>query len=240
MSEIFYTFGELDERVRPLVFFIRTWAKQFDIIQPFPSLSLSNFMLTCMVIFFLQSVPKPILPPSDDFVNRNNTSIESSLKYITNGTKLLDSWKSENTSTLSELVVQFFDYYSKFNYNTDAVSITNGAIRANIAADSIYIHNPLENGVNVSRNTTDFERNQFIEKCKVTHKALTIDGIDAVELLELWGRKDKPRKLDTFVSDMVKSSKNKNQNQLKNMSKGRSSIANSSTKFDVKSLLKTS
>lgn len=92
----------------------------------------------------------------------------------------------------------------------------------------------------MSRNTTDFERNQFTEKCIVTHKALTIDRIDAVELLER--KKDKLNNLDTFVSDMVKSNKNKNSrpNQMKNTSKGRSSVANSPTKFDVKSLLKKS
>lgn len=237
MSEIFYTFGELDERVRPLVFFVRTWAKEYDIIQPYPSLSLSNFMLTSMVIFFLQTLEKPILPPSDTFVKCKEISIESTSKYITDSTSVMN-FKSENTTALSELVAQFFEYYSKFNYNTDAISITNGAIRANIAADSIYIFNPLESGLNVSRNITDFERNQFIEKCEITHRALTIDRIDAVEVLELWSKRGKSKNLDTFVSDMVKS--NQTPDQMKDKSKKRSSVANSTTKFNVKSLLKTS
>lgn len=239
MSEIFHTFGELDERVRPLVFFIRTWAREFDIIQPFPSLSLSNFMLTCMVIFFLQTRPQPILPPSDTFVNRKQqaSSIEPTLNYITNSKSMLN-FQSENTSTLSELLVEFFEFYSKFNYSTDAISMTNGKIRANISADSIYIYNPLESGVNISRNTTDFERNQFIEKCHITHRALTMDRIDAADLLELWNNRGSAKSLDTFVSDMVKS--NQTPDHKTNKSKKRSSLSNSTTKFDVKSLLKTS
>lgn len=240
MSEIFHTFGELDERVRPLVFFVRTWAKEYDIIQPYPSLSLSNFMLTCMVIFFLQTRPKPILPPSDAFIKSKDALIEPALKYLTDTTTVMN-FKSENTDSLSELVVQFFEFYSKFQYNTDAISITNGTIRANIAADSIYIYNPLESGVNVCRNVTDFERNQFIEKCEVTHRALTttMDRIDAVEVLELWNNKGKTKNLDTFVSDMVNLNHNP-ADQMKNKSKKRSSLANSTKKFDVKSLLKTS
>lgn len=236
MSEIFYTFGELDERVRPLVFFIRAWAREFDIIQSYPSQGLSNFMLTCMVIFFLQTRSKPILPPSDTFVNRKGTSIEPSSKYID---KSALNFQSENTSTVSELVAEFLDYYSsKFNYSTDAISMTNGAIRANIASDSIYIYNPLESGVNISRIINDFERNQFIQKCEFTHRALITDRIDAAGVLELWNNRDKTKNLDTFVTDMVKS--NQMANQMTNKSRKRSSLSTSTTKFDVKSLLKTS
>lgn len=237
MSEIFHTFGEMDERVRPLVFFIRTWAREFDIIQPYPSLSLSNFMLTCMAIFFLQTRPKPILPPCDTFVNRKEASIESTLNYITDG-KSMTSFQSENTSPLSQLVAEFFEFYSEFNYSTDAISMANGAIRANIASDSIYIYNPLDSSVNISRNATDFERNQFIEKCQVTHKALTMDRMDAADVLELWNNRGKTKNLDTFVSHMVKS--NQTPDHMTNKSRKRSSVATSTTKFDVKTLLKTS
>lgn len=111
MSEMLYTFGELDERVRPFVFFIRAWAKEFDIIQTFPSLGISNFMLTCLAIFFLQHLPKPIIPPSDAFVTRQTS--DESIQYLTDISKL--NWKSENTSTLAELLAQFFEYYSKFD-----------------------------------------------------------------------------------------------------------------------------
>lgn len=234
MSEIFHTFGELDERVRPLVFFIRTWAKEYGIIQPYPSLSLSNFMLTCMVIFFLQTLPTPILPPSDTFVQPSESSAESSsLKFITDD-KIMTDFQSKNTDTLSELVVKFFEYYLKFNYNNDAISIKNGAIRANIASDSIYIYNPLESNVNVCRNLSDFERNQFIEKCELTRRAMKSGQMDAIDVLQLWNKKGKTKDLDAFVSDIVESKSNPDKKRKK--SKARD---DKSTKFDVKSLLKT-
>lgn len=230
MSELFHTFGELDGRVRPLVFFVRTWAREYEIIQPYPSLSLSNFMLTCMAINFLQTRPKPVLPPSDAFVTSKGTSTE---RYITDSTSVLD-FKSENTSTVLELLTEFFEYYAKFKFSTDAISITNGAIRANTSGDSIYIYNPLESGLNVSRNVTDFERTRFIEKCEVTHKALTMDGIDAVDVLEFWHNKGKIKELDSFVTEMVKP------NQSPGQMKKRSSVVNKTTKFEVNSLLKIS
>lgn len=62
MSEILYLYGELDARVRPLVFFIRRWAKAMNIIEEVrPTLKPTNFTITLMVLFFLQQ--KKMLPP---------------------------------------------------------------------------------------------------------------------------------------------------------------------------------
>lgn len=202
MSEILYTFGELDERVRPLLFYIRGWAKSFDVIATFPQMGVSNFMLTTLVIFFLQTLPKPILPPSDAFANLSD-SFDSI--YLTDISKL--NFKSENTSSLAELLVQFFDYYVAFNYAKNGASITTGSIKANIAADSIFVYNPLEHGVNVCRNLSDSERNQFVEKCRVARDALAADKINAVELLEFYNRKGSNAKMDSFISSMTMSTK---------------------------------
>lgn len=219
MSEMFYTFGELDKRVRPLVFYIRAWAKEFDILATFPSPGLSNFMLTCLVIFFLQRLPKPILPPSDDFISIRETN--ENIQHITDTTKL--NFKTENTSTLSELLVEFLDYYSSFKFGKDAASIATGTIKANIGSESMYIYNPLDNGLNVSRNVSDFERNQFVEKCRTARDALIQAKIDAVELLEFYNKNLGREKIDSFVNNMTK-----NQNRRDR---------NGSAKFKVKTVM---
>lgn len=224
MSELLHTFGELDERVRPLVFYIRAWAKEFDIIQSFPSLGISNFMLTCLVVFFLQRLPQPILPPSEAFVTHRLTNDD--FQFITDVSTL--KFKSENTSTLAELVVEFFEYYRTFNYTNEAASITTGTIKANISQDSMFVYNPLDPGLNVCRNVSDFERNQFIEKCAVSHKALTSDQIDAVGLLEMNNSKQSINKVDAFTNSMMKMKENRSNKQSSNQ-----------TKFDVKTLMKT-
>lgn len=196
MSEILYTFGELDTRVRPFLFFIRTWAKEFDIIQSYPAAGLSNFMITCLVIFFLQQ--QKILPPADAFVKFPKTN--ENIQYITDTSKL--NFKSVNTSTLSELLTEFFEYYNSFDFVKDAPSIQYGVKKANIGNDSMYIYNPLDNGLNVSRNVTDFERNQFINKCKMSHESLTKGNADAVELLDFYNQIVKRDKQDIHSRHM--------------------------------------
>ena len=62
MSSLLYLWGNLDVRVRPLVFVIRKWAKENDLVKSVrPTSFFTNFPLTLMVIFFLQT--KTILPP---------------------------------------------------------------------------------------------------------------------------------------------------------------------------------
>lgn len=222
MSELLYTFGEIDERVRPLVFYIRTWAKEFDIIQTFPALGLSNFMVTCLVIFFLQQLPKPILPPSDDFMSIRE--VDNDIQ-VTDVSKL--NFRSENTSTLAQLVMGFFEFYASFDFNKDAASISNGRIRANISADSMFVYNPMDNELNVTRNVTDFERNQFMEKCKISRDVMINDNLDAVGLLEFYRQNMSREKIDSFINNMVKSHK---ENKGNNKQTG---------KFSVKSIMKT-
>ena len=66
MSELLYMYGELDNRVRPLIFTIRLWAKEQGlVVDQRPTPYLTNFMLTLMAIFFLQNHYK-ILPPFNE------------------------------------------------------------------------------------------------------------------------------------------------------------------------------
>jgi poly(A) RNA polymerase len=63
MSEILYLYGELDRRVRPLVFTVRRWAKDQGLIQDSrPTQSFTNFTVTLLVLFFLQKKYN-MLPP---------------------------------------------------------------------------------------------------------------------------------------------------------------------------------
>ena len=68
MSELLYMYGELDNRVRPLVFTIRRWAQEQDLVlDQRPTPYFTNFMLTLMTIFFLQNHYK-MLPPFNELI----------------------------------------------------------------------------------------------------------------------------------------------------------------------------
>lgn len=64
-TELLYLYGELDPRVRHLVFTVRCWARTHGITSSIPGAWISNFSLTVMVLFFLQRRSPPIIPTLD-------------------------------------------------------------------------------------------------------------------------------------------------------------------------------
>ncbi len=62
MSELMYIFGQMDARVRPLVFTIRHWARTNLVTRQMPGPQMSNYTLTLLVLFFLQTRTLPVLP----------------------------------------------------------------------------------------------------------------------------------------------------------------------------------
>ena len=61
MSELLYTYGQLDLRVCPLVFTIRHWARANQITHSGPGPWISNFTLTLLVLHHLQTTG--VVPP---------------------------------------------------------------------------------------------------------------------------------------------------------------------------------
>ena len=65
MSNLLYIWGNLDDRVRPLVFAVRKWASEMGLVpKQRPTTFFTNFPITLMVIFYLQ-FKHNILPPLD-------------------------------------------------------------------------------------------------------------------------------------------------------------------------------
>ena len=62
MSELLHLYGQLDARVRPLVYAVRSWARVQDVTRSDPGPWMSNFMLTWMVIYYLQTRDPPVVP----------------------------------------------------------------------------------------------------------------------------------------------------------------------------------
>lgn len=203
MSDIFFTIGQIDNRVRPLVLYIRRWAEECGIIRNIqPSPHITNFMMTCLVIFFLQRLKHPVLPPIKEFSpNLTHTNAE----YITDISTL--KFKSENTDSLSTLLKDFFTFYSIFNFEKNGICIANGRIKPNSNRDSLLIYNPLERSLNVCRNVIDYERDKFIEKSKLALHALNGLNYDAVQLLQSCTINDNEKKRDVseFVDSITKS-----------------------------------
>ncbi|XP_039958543.1 poly(A) RNA polymerase, mitochondrial [Bactrocera neohumeralis] len=158
MSELLYMFGELDERVRPLTFSIRRWAQACGLTNPSPGRWITNFSLTCLVIYFLQQLKHPILPTINSMMK---SATSDDIRLTEDGINCSFSrdferigFRCRNTSQLSELLLQFFEFYSQFDFHNRAISLNEGRAIAKPDHSALYIVNPLEQVLNVSKNVS--------------------------------------------------------------------------------------
>ncbi|XP_017776733.1 PREDICTED: poly(A) RNA polymerase, mitochondrial isoform X2 [Nicrophorus vespilloides] len=167
MSDFLYIMGAMDHRVRPLIFTIRRWAATVGLTNSSPGRWITNFSLTLLVIGFLQNLPKPVLPSLNALVKLAGKND----KYITddgiNCTFLRDinvylaTNPIENTDSLKILLLQFFVYYSQFDFSSKAICLNESMAIAKPEHSALYIVNPLERGLNVSKNVSPEELEKF-------------------------------------------------------------------------------
>lgn len=223
MSELLYNLCQADYRVQPLVVFIRQWAQMFNVSAASqPSNSLTNFMLTCLVVSFLQH--SQLLPPTNTLLNAGSPHK-----------------RSENRDQLSPLLIEFFRYYSKFDFRENALSIAEGITKKRTRKGAIEIVNPLDASQNVGAVVGTNERDYFIKACEYGAEALADKGMSIVQFLdttatkmpkrtdnnESQGKRAKPQNsymdketMRTFVTDMM-GNQDKKKNDTKQKAKKR-------------------
>ncbi|XP_012870210.1 PREDICTED: poly(A) RNA polymerase, mitochondrial isoform X2 [Dipodomys ordii] len=164
-SELLYIYGALDSRVRALVFSIRHWARTHSLTSSIPGAWITNFSLTMMVIFFLQRRSPPILPTLDSLkslagaedkciIEGNNCTFLSDLNKIK---------PSGNTETLELLLKEFFEYFGNFAFNKNSINIRQGKEQNKPDSSPLYIQNPFETSLNVSKNVSQSQMQKFVD-----------------------------------------------------------------------------
>nr|CAD7392082.1 unnamed protein product [Timema cristinae] len=164
MGELLYIMGSLDDRVKPLVFAVRMWAREVGLTNPTPGRWITNFSLILMVIFFLQQ-RSPVLPPLKQLVaqagpdDRRITPDGVNCTFIRDLKKLTEQneSKKQNKDSLETLLLNFFEFYSSFDFSSRAISIVEGMTIPKPEHAPLYIVNPLERGLNVSKNVSHEE-----------------------------------------------------------------------------------
>ncbi|KAK0097515.1 hypothetical protein PV326_001437 [Microctonus aethiopoides] len=165
MSELLYLYGEINSNVRPLVFTIRQWAASVGITNSLPGHWISNFSLSLMVLFFLQS--KKILPSLNSLQNIAQTSDVRITDTCVDCTFVRDitKWPAINTSdsdSLENLLSDFYHFYANYDFTTKAISLRDGKSIYKPDSSPLYICNPLEKTLNVSKNVNSMEITRFI------------------------------------------------------------------------------
>uniref|UniRef100_A0A182QS77 Poly(A) RNA polymerase, mitochondrial n=1 Tax=Anopheles farauti TaxID=69004 RepID=A0A182QS77_9DIPT len=176
MSELLYLFGQLDERVRPLTFCVRRWAQSVGLTNHTPGYWITNFSLTMLVMYFLQQLAHPILPSINKLIQLSSSATHANpitpitrfgegeadwaYAFLKNPT-IYGAFRSDNPSTLEQLLVQFFEFYSQFDFNQRAISLNLGTTILKPDHSPMYIVNPLETVLNVSKNVNLEEMELF-------------------------------------------------------------------------------
>jgi poly(A) RNA polymerase, mitochondrial len=165
MSELLYLFGEMDDRVRPLTFCVRKWASATGLTNPSPGRWITNFSLTVLVLFFLQQLKKPILPPLNLLVKcARKSDIRIADESIScSFLRDLDhlNFHRENEDSLSVLLTLFFEFYSQFDFSSKSISLLEGKPCSKIDHAGMWIVNPFEPLTNVSKNVSLEEAERF-------------------------------------------------------------------------------
>ncbi|KAJ8719856.1 hypothetical protein PYW08_012031 [Mythimna loreyi] len=185
MSELLWQLGSLDARVRPLTVAVRRWASATGLTNPHPGRWITNFPLTLMVLFFLQQKTTDgfVLPTLKSLVRRAGKEdvrvAEENLNctFLRDMNKLPPECYSQNEANLQTLLLQFFEFYAQFDFQEKAISINEGIPIRKPNAQPLYIVNPLEQALNVSRNVS-FEECERL-KSEVRNAAWQLDaGLD--------------------------------------------------------------
>lgn len=166
MSELFYLFGEIDQRVKPLIIFVRRWAEECQITTSIvPGHWITNFSLSCLVIFFLQQLEKPILPTINELANQARPQDHRFISDEINCTFLRDlnhlNFTTTNTDSMKDIIIQFFKFCTNTKFQNNSISLNNGCLMPKTTTAPMEIVNPLQHQLNVSQNVNAVEVEQL-------------------------------------------------------------------------------
>ncbi|CAH1401680.1 unnamed protein product [Nezara viridula] len=155
MSELLYIFAHLDPAAQRLVFSIKAWAKVVGLTNPSPGRWITNFSLTLLVLFYLQNERR--LPSIDDLFklagpNDTRYAEEINCSFIRDLRNV--RLELDHSKTTAELLLGFFNFYQNFDFNNKAISLCSAKIINKLDYSPMYIVNPLDRNLNVTKNVS--------------------------------------------------------------------------------------
>lgn len=90
---------------------------------------------------------------------------------------------NNNNNDLNNLLKEFFEFYSQFDFSTKAVSLNDGSPITKPESSPMYIVNPLERALNVSKNVSIEELERF--KMEIRNAAWLLESQE--NKTSIWG-----------------------------------------------------
>ncbi|KAL4000702.1 solute carrier family 15, member 5 [Sarotherodon galilaeus] len=167
-TELLYLYGELDPRVRSLVFTVRCWARAHGVTSSIPGAWITNFSLTVMVLFFLQKRSPPIIPTLDHLRDLAGPADKSVIEgndctFVSDFNKIQ---LQSNTETQEQLLGEFFEFYATFPFSRMSLNIRKGKEQNKPEVAPLHIQNPFETSLNVSKNVNASQLDRFVALCQ--------------------------------------------------------------------------
>ncbi|RVE43299.1 hypothetical protein evm_012058 [Chilo suppressalis] len=158
MSAWLYACGGLSPVVRPLTLSVRRWASAAGLTSPHPGRWITSFPLSLLVLFYLQQ--KRVLPPLKtllrDAGEEDGRLVDDNGKctFLRDLNELPPDSYGQCDVNLETLLLQFFEFYAQFDFQEKAISLNLGAAVRKPNSQPLYIINPLDQSLNVSRNVS--------------------------------------------------------------------------------------
>ncbi|WEW56420.1 hypothetical protein PRK78_001863 [Emydomyces testavorans] len=125
------TYVEVDERVRPLAMIVKHWTKRRILNDAALGGTLSSYTWICLIINFLQTRSPPVVPSLQQRAinERKLQGTEPPSTSFDDDLDKLAGFGHQNTSTLGELLFQFFRYYGhELDYEKNVISVREGKL----------------------------------------------------------------------------------------------------------------
>ncbi|XP_051468570.1 poly(A) RNA polymerase, mitochondrial [Apus apus] len=212
-SELLYIYGSLDSRVRALVFSIRCWARVHGLTNSVPGNWITNFSLTMMVMFFLQKRSPPIIPTLDQLKGLADEKDKHVIggydcSFVSDFSRIKPT---KNTETLDVLLGEFFEYFGNFDFRKNSINLRKGKEVNKPESSPLYIWNPFEQDLNISKNVNQPQLEKFIAMAR--ESAWILQKEDKTQRMinkEPWG-------LAALLIPFGKSNPSKMKNRVKGM-----------------------
>ncbi|KAI3987105.1 hypothetical protein MKX01_036895 [Papaver californicum] len=200
-SKLFLWITGIDERFRDMVLLIKEWAKAQQINDP-KNGTLNSHSLCLLVIFHFQTCEPPILPPlreiyegniADDLTGARVIAERAIQDTCTANIERFrtDSFRNVNISSLSELVISFFQKFSKLNMLASEYVICTYTGRWEHRSNStkwtndypLFIEDPFEHADNTARTVSMSELSRICEVFEDTSQGLVSSNHNRTSLI---------------------------------------------------------
>ncbi|XP_035999510.1 poly(A) RNA polymerase GLD2 [Fundulus heteroclitus] len=179
------SYAYADVRIRPMILVVKKWARHSQINDASKG-TLSSYTLVLMVLHYLQTLRKPVLP-SLQRAHPGSFSPTMDIDKVPEGPKNIPPYVSVNRSSLGELLLGFLRYYAtEFSWDKQVISVREATTLPKTNSQEwrnkfICVEEPFERN-NVARAVHekakfDAIKAQFAESSRILHARKDLNAI---------------------------------------------------------------